>query len=359
MALKVFFAEFVIALSLMTTVGSILMFLALLHILNVKKHYALYAGFLLGIICGLILTIVRLSPSFLSKILYYILSTYWGLLLYLFLFSLLSLAINAIHKLSKTVSLYIVVVPTILMFVCGFYNSHQLVIKHMSLKIPSAKSNVSIVHISDLHLGPIYGKKHVSRLVKEIKRLDPDFVMIAGDLFDGSMRLSPDVLSPFNDLRADIYLALGNHDDIFLGLEEVKRTLKESKIVLLKDEAVINRDINIIGISYRETNDFLVSKLKEMNLTDDKLNILIYHPPALHVDKFEEYNVHLHLGGHTHGGQLVPLFWDKLSPFIYIRGLYKSNSGKSYVHITEGIGTAGPYLRMFSRSTITLLNINP
>eukprot|EP00826_Nyctotherus_ovalis_P044813 TRINITY_DN4879_c0_g1_i11.p1 TRINITY_DN4879_c0_g1~~TRINITY_DN4879_c0_g1_i11.p1 ORF type:complete len:387 (-),score=19.10 TRINITY_DN4879_c0_g1_i11:826-1986(-) len=359
MPLKISFAGFIIAVSLMTVAGSMLFLWTLFQILNVQRSYAFYVALIIGADCALVLVIVRLFPLFLSRVLYCLLSAYWGFLFYLFLCSLLFLTINAFHKLSQTWSLFILFVPSVLMFVCGFYNSFTLAVRRLSFKLPVAKRNLSIAHISDLHLGPVYGKRHVARVVNEIKRFNPDFVMITGDLFDGSMLLSPDVLSPFNELEADIYFALGNHDDVFLGLEEVKRVLRGSKIILLKDEAVINRNVNIIGISYRVTADFLVDKLKKINATNDTLNILLYHAPALLANKFEEYNIHLHLGGHTHGGQLFPLYSDTLSPFKYVKGLRKSDSGNAYVHISEGAGTAGPRIRMFSRSSITLLNINP
>jgi len=290
---------------------------------------------------------------------YYLMSIYWALLIYLFIFSVIFIIVNAIHKLSMAWGLCIIFIPSTFMFLYGFSCSFMLEVEKLDLKILSVKNNVCIAHISDLHLGPIYGKNHVCRIVKEIKENDPDFVMITGDLFDGSMKISPEVLFPFNEIRADIYFVLGNHDDVFLGIEEIEKTLRGSKIILLKDEAVHNGDFNIIGIGYRMNHDFLVNKLIELNVTEDMLNILLYHAPGLPVNKLEDCNIQLHLGGHTHGGQFFPLLCDKMSPFKYAKGLKVSKNNKAYVHISEGAGTAGPRLRMFSRSKISFLNIKP
>eukprot|EP00826_Nyctotherus_ovalis_P001062 TRINITY_DN10121_c0_g1_i19.p1 TRINITY_DN10121_c0_g1~~TRINITY_DN10121_c0_g1_i19.p1 ORF type:complete len:337 (+),score=49.19 TRINITY_DN10121_c0_g1_i19:73-1083(+) len=329
------------------------------YILDVTEWHAFYIAPAIGVGCALILIMVRLYASLFSRIIYYMVSIYWGMLIYHFLFSIVFLIINAIHKLSKTWGLCVLFIPSMLLFLYGFISSFVLTVTTLDIAIPDARSNLSVVHLSDLHLGPIYGKSHVSRVVAEVKRLQPDIVVITGDLLDGSMKIEPDVLFPFNEIEADIYFSLGNHDDVFLGLEEVERTLRGSKIVLLNDEAVMNNDVNIIGIGYRLKNETLVNKLVNLNVTYDALNILLYHAPSLTLDELEGYNIQLHLGGHTHGGQSFPLYWDTLSPFKYVRGLRTSETGKTHVHISEGAGTAGPRLRMFSRSTITLLNIHP
>lgn len=352
-------AGFILLLTIMTTAGSMLFLWSLFYIVDVKRSPAFYIAPCIGIGCSLILVLARLYTSLVSRILYYIVSIYWGVLIYLFMLSIIFIIINAIHKLSTTWGLCILFIPSGLIFLYGFICSFMLEVNKLDLHIPSARSPVKIVHISDLHLGAIYGKAHVLRIVAEIKKLDPDLVVITGDLLDGSMKLSPDVLFPFNELSADIYFTLGNHDDVFLGIEEVERTLRGSKIILLKDEAVTNGDINMIGVSFRLSHGFLVNKLIEMSATDDMLNILLYHSPALSVEQLEECNIQLHLGGHIHGGQMFPLCCSKLPLLQYTKGLHASSSGRAYVHISEGTGTAGPRLRMFSRSQIILLNIHP
>lgn len=245
------------------------------------------------------------------------------------------------------------------MFLYGFYASWELIITKTDIVIPGLDCNMKIVHISDLHLGPVYGREHVERIVSEIKRLNPDLVAITGDLMDGSMKLEPDTLKPFSQLKAKIYFALGNHDDVFLGIDEVKRALEHSNIVLLENEQAEFDKVNIIGIGYSISHSRLIREIDLKQIYPNKLNILLYHAPELSVDTLERYNINLFLSGHTHAGQIFPFYCDKWMSFQYVRGLHRSRNGNCYAHISEGTGTAGPRLRMFSRSTIALLNIHP
>src|SRR5258708_17197653 len=69
-----------------------------------------------------------------------------------------------------------------------------------------------IVQISDLHVGPNIGQRYVQRVVDLTRSLNPDLVVLTGDIVDGPVpRLAPDV-APLSELASNAIFILGNHD---------------------------------------------------------------------------------------------------------------------------------------------------
>ena len=60
-------------------------------------------------------------------------------------------------------------------------------------------------------MGVIHQKKSVETQAKE---LNPDIVVITGDLADGSLKVKSDWLMPFNELIVPILYITGNHEDL-------------------------------------------------------------------------------------------------------------------------------------------------
>lgn len=316
------------------------------------------APLLTALACAVFLIAGRLYACLLTRILYYFVCLWWGLLIYLSTFSILFQLLNLVYQPPMMVSLAIIILPTLAFFLIGFYNSFQLKISTSQLVIPGISKSVKIVHLSDLHLGPVYSRRHVDKVVSQIKLIDPDLIVISGDLFDGSMTVDPFVLQPFSELRAKTFFALGNHDAHFLGIDEVKKSLKFSGIVLLENEQADYEDVNVIGIEYAVNPESVLKRLERQGIYQNRLNVLIYHAPQVTMESLEKYNINLCLAGHTHGGQMMPMCCKQFAIFKYVKGLHRSSSGRGYIHISVGTGTAGPPLRMFSRSTIAVLNVN-
>ena len=106
-----------------------------------------------------------------------------------------------------------------------------------------------VVMASDLHLGYHNPRKELSRWVDMINAEKPDFILIAGDIIDGSMRplLEEKMAEEFHRLTAPVYACLGNHE-FYAGHPAAKQFLKDAGIRLLIDEAaVIDSSIVVIG----------------------------------------------------------------------------------------------------------------
>ena len=54
--------------------------------------------------------------------------------------------------------------------------------------LPSERDGITLVAISDLHLGTLKGKRWLTKLLGRVNDLKPDLVVIVGDLVDGKVR---------------------------------------------------------------------------------------------------------------------------------------------------------------------------
>jgi hypothetical protein len=79
---------------------------------------------------------------------------------------------------------------------------------------PKELDGFRIVQISDLHIGPLLGRRFAERVVAQVNALAPDLVAITGDLVDGSVRRLAADVEPFASLEArhGVFFVTGNHD---------------------------------------------------------------------------------------------------------------------------------------------------
>lgn len=255
-------------------------------------------------------------------------------------------------------SLYIILLP-LLFLLPEAWAAQSWRIKRVSVAIknlPDFWEGKEILHVSDVHLGPIWRQSFFDRLVSKINSIKAEAIFITGDLFDG---MEAD-FSWFHKRRiiasSGVYYAFGNHD-IILGKDRVKALLKDSGIMVLDDVLHEEKGLQILGLSCYYEGHLDVSKkiLEEMKCCFDKPSILLYHEPK-DIKAIRNAKVDLQLSGHTHGGQLWPFnFIAKILYRGFVYGVYKL---KDYtLSVTAGAGTWGPPLRLGSRSELVLLKL--
>lgn len=87
--------------------------------------------------------------------------------------------------------------------------------------LPDALNGFRIAQLSDLHIGPTFGKAWLTDVVARTDSLNPDLIVITGDVVDGSpSRLEEDV-APLADLKAKygVIFAPGNHE-YYSGIQQ-------------------------------------------------------------------------------------------------------------------------------------------
>ena len=278
----------------------------------------------------------------------------------------------------------------ILMYLYIKYNVNTLeVTKYVveNKKVPKEFDGYNIVQISDLH-SKLFGENN-KKLIQKIKSLNPDIVVVTGDLIDGennNYNVALDFMKEISKLYR-VYYIIGNHEqkslikkykdeykDYFNKLHQIDFVnLDNNKVEIVKGDS----NINLYGLTVpyscykylfdnQETTsidiDFLEEKLGKVDR--EQFNILLAHTP-FYFDEYEKWGADLTLCGHVHGGIVrLPLVGGLLSPdrkFFpnYDLGEYIKN--KSTMIVSKGLGGSKVLIRVNCKPEIVnikLKNIN-
>lgn len=309
-------------------------------------YYLVVIGLSLSLIISTI--ICRYSYNPLTKALYVVAAIWFGIQFILFatvlVYEVPRLFLNIKGTLGGTIIVSIVGILTVVSII----NAQFIRIKEV--EIPSFGKEMKAVLLSDIHIGTIWGKNHLQKIVDRTNALEPDVVFITGDLVSGGTVLIEDAFSPLGDLEAKTFFAHGNHER-YEGIEEVEALLANNGIEVLADERADFEGIEIIGLSYSEDGDRIESVLGEIDISEDKPTVLLTHVP---IDPKND-RIELILAGHTHAGQIFPFNFVVQWRYKFIEGLY--TLGDTRLYVTPGTGTWGPPMRLGSRNEITLFKL--
>lgn len=246
------------------------------------------------------------------------------------------------------------------------FKSHQVKVKIVNIPLSKDKiqfAGLKIVHLSDFHLGPTLGNNYLRKIVTSINSLQPDIVVITGDLIDGPYEVYKNDLNPLENIYPKIktFFITGNHEYYYdshswiSSLESMNINVLKNKIYEFKFN---DSQIGIGGIDDLLFFDSKESYLQKLDEICDKLSLYTFNILLNHRSSFwqesSSRNVDLQLSGHTHGGQSFPWkFFVQLS-FRYFSGLYCENQKYLYVH--EGNGHWGPPVRFLTPAHLVLIN---
>lgn len=220
-------------------------------------------------------------------------------------------------------------------------------------RLPRTLDGLTVVQISDLHVGPTIRQREVDRVVEQANALRPDVVAITGDLMDGSVRELGPILEGLGRLRSryGVHFVTGNHE-YYSGVEDWLAFLPTLGIRVLRNERVAIGDagasIDLAGVDdwhasrFGRGHGYDLGKALAGRDPERALVLLAHQPqgvePAVHA------GVGLQLSGHTHGGQIVPFNFAVRAAFRYVKGLYAVDGGSVYV--SKGTGYWGPPMRL-------------
>ena len=272
---------------------------------------------------------------------------------------------NIIIQLPKTLNLLIYIIFGSGLSMLCIYTDNNPKIDRIKIKCENLKGNINIIQLTDLHLGGAYGKESVEIYVKMILNIKEkiDFVVVTGDLVDGNIRVTKEMLEPFNLVQCPIYYITGNHEELTWKDEFIDMIENKTNLVHLPNNLVtIDKRINLIGIDYKKNLDLIRGQLKNLiyKANNNLPNIFIHHVPIFKADTLPDFNLFLFLCGHIHGGKafpftLVKIFFGRWLNII-IEGLYTFKD-KYYVYCCSGTGTSGPNSRCFVGANIGFITI--
>jgi len=264
------------------------------------------------------------------------------------------------------------------LFVYG--NLHYRHKYRQELRVESAKVSrpLRLVLLSDLHIGYHNRRSELHRWVDMINAERPDYVLIAGDIIDGSMRplKEEQMHEEFRRLQAPVYACLGNHE-YYSGEPEAQRFYQQAGIRLLQDESVVlDGGLCVIGRDDR-TNQHRKSLGRIMKEASEKYDtitphsslrtphsslhtphysILLDHQPY-HLEQAEQQRVDFQFSGHTHHGQVWPVSW--ITESIYECAFGEHRRGSTRYYVSSGMGIWGGKFRIGTRSEYVVLDIVP
>jgi hypothetical protein len=220
-----------------------------------------------------------------------------------------------------------------------------------------------MVMLSDLHLGYHNRRAELSRWIDLIRAEKPDFIVIAGDIIDKSVRplIEEDMAAEFRRLDCPIYACLGNHD-YFSGTSKARQFYRDANIRLLSDKAVtIDSCITIIGRDDRM--NWHRKSLNDLMTASDSLSgkgqgeaylILLDHQPY-QLEQTEQAGIDFQLSGHTHRGQLWPISW--ITDALYECSWGSYQRGNTHYYVSSGIGIWGGKFRIGTQSEYIVATI--
>ena len=251
-----------------------------------------------------------------------------------------------------TLSTTIGIVFLIILF--GYINALKPRIKKLELNIPKKSSiqKFNIVAASDFHLGTIIGKERFHKIVEKINSLNPDIILLMGDIVDEDMApiIEQNLGQALTGLKSNygVYAVTGNHEYIG-GVDVATQYLHDHAITILSDTAaILSNNIYIVGREDRSIRQFIGKKRKTLEKIfvniDKNLPIILMDHQPFGLNEAMQNGVDLQLSGHTHHGQLFP--FNYLTEAIFEKSWGYLKKGNTHYYVSSGVGTWGPPVRI-------------
>lgn len=229
------------------------------------------------------------------------------------------------------------------------------------------KDTVRFCVLADLHCRR-FGKNQ-ERIVKAIEKIQPDAILIPGDLFD----VDRDYDVSFELIRAlqqyPMYFTSGNHDMYLQDeIDTLRSQLEDLGVIVLEDSgAVFKKDsttIELYGMSDHGRKPLIQAKDLKYMFHTNEYRILLSHRPD-YIDFYREADVDVIVSGHVHGGQWrIPflnqgLYAPQQGLFPkYTQGMHDLNGSK--LIISRGLASGHPYIpRLYNDPEIVCITIQP
>jgi hypothetical protein len=246
--------------AVVTFLGVVLLILGVLHAyLNVsfvtffgitspaaRRALAVFLG-LMAVSFVLTTMGVRMFPGTAMRICYTISAVWFGAALLLVIASTpiwpvaaaaRLLPFEGLSRLPRQTALVIYAL-TALFVAWNVVNAHRLQVTRLSVSLknlPESWRGRTVAHISDVHLGAYWNESSLDRLVEKTLALEPEMIVITGDLFDGSSGAHERFLDGLRRFRAPrgVYFISGNHE-VYAGRERILPIVREAGISVIDD----------------------------------------------------------------------------------------------------------------------------
>jgi len=235
----------------------------------------------------------------------------------------------------------------------------------LELEVPGLEAQsdgLVLCQLSDLHLGTLVGVAALQDTIEHINELQPDVILITGDLVDASFEAVEPMLDQLKRLRAPrgVLIVAGNHE-YYAGIDRCRRLFTEAGYTFLENTTVeVSPGVFIAGVpdlrgsrQLGRTGPDLTAAVAGVPERDRAL-VLLQHAPH-DEERAAAAGVDLLLNGHTHGGQIWPFHYLVRCDWAHLAGVYEIG-GLTQV-VSRGAGHWGPPMRLFAPADLVRVTL--
>ena len=229
---------------------------------------------------------------------------------------------------------------------------------------PRNLDGFKIVQISDIHFGPILSDRFARWLTGRVNGLEPNLIVVTGDLVDGRVDKIGYTVEPLADLHAPCgrWFVTGNHDHYSNATDWVGCAQSLGMKVLRNTHTVIEQaggSFVLAGVDDHRSRQMPGEGGEDLEAALTGISealpvVLLAHDPTTFHEASRQ-GVDLQLSGHTHGGQIWPFHYGVRLAMPWVAGLYRRKDSTLYV--SRGTGFWGPPMRLGAPAEITEITL--
>lgn len=280
-------------------------------------------------------------------------------MLFLMLLVLVRFVLNCLYRIVKlswsvsllpTFSLFHAQLMLLVSFACACYGTscaygmpeikpYEFTIERLDPRLDGMR----IVVMSDIHVSAPTDVNLIYKMVHKVNALEPDLILLLGDLMDGSVEQRRPITNLLFELKAKYgtFISSGNHE-YYSGYQEWRDYFEQGGFISLDNKVVELLDnqgkplMNLGGITDPRAARFNLPMPDPQGvikaLDPQAPSIILSHRPQYAPDFAASKQVDLVVSGHTHGGLVVGL--DRLVANAnggFVSGLYQLGDTKLVV----------------------------
>ena len=222
--------------------------------------------------------------------------------------------------------------------------------------LPATADGTVLVVASDMHLGPMLGRRWASDRAEQIQSLRPDVLLLVGDILEAPRDTHDEWLRTLQKFRAPhgVFAVTGNHE-VYAGAGPIVDLFGRAGFRVLHDENVealpglTIAGVDDVAFRHRRTDEAQLAVGRALANRRAGATVFLSHTPVFS-DRAAKDGAGLMLSGHTHNGQIWPFRYLVRLAFPMLNGRYEV--GGMTVIVGRGTGTWGPRMRLWQRGEL-------